>query len=314
MLDKFLEDPNVVGYAMSKYKERRGVRYVLDEVLVFFVKKKLPPFLVPREFFIPPKITVGGKEYITDVIEVGTVDARPTTVRGVQTARFRPVPYGVSAAAATASACTLTGPFEKDGVVYFLTCAHCVGRIEVSCEISYNLNNPILQPSPLDGGRMSDVIGRVAWSSDLTRRRIDMDLAYIFPEAYVSFDSEVASLGIYLNGKMINPSLHDVGIELYKSGRSTGFTSGKLYGVNGVVKTNYGACGEAIVDGVLVFEKMIERGDSGAPVFSLDGTFYGVMFATSQTHSFAIPAGKVVGLGLKPLSTKVGRLNTRFAV
>lgn len=292
---------------MSKYKTRRGIRYELDRTIVFFVRRKKPPVFVPKDFLIPPKIKIGNIEYITDVVEIGSISTEVTVSRGTQTKMFRPVVGGVSAAAATGTACTLTGPFQKDDVVYFLTCSHCTGRIDYSCEISYTQGNPILQPSPFDGGKIEHVIGRVIWASNVIGET-DLDIAYIFPEAYINYSTEIAALGIYFNGKIDKLSTNSIGITLYKSGRSTGFTSGKLIGLNGVIKVNYGACGFTIVRDVIVLEKMMERGDSGSPLFSLDGTFYGVLFAVTDIYSFAIPAEKIAKLGFKPLSTPPKRL------
>ncbi|MGC8584390.1 MAG: hypothetical protein ACP5MH_11795, partial [Thermoproteus sp.] len=87
----YLRDPNIFGFGVTLYKEKRGVRYKLDKpIIVFFVGRKKPPHLVPREFFVPPVLEIGGRVYATDVVEVGKgPHGVPGTPLPLQTERFR---------------------------------------------------------------------------------------------------------------------------------------------------------------------------------------------------------------------------------
>ncbi|MGC9050319.1 trypsin-like serine protease [Pyrobaculum sp.] len=307
-MEEVLKDPNVMGYAYTYFKKKGGVLYRLDKpVVVFFVKKKLPPEAVPKDRLIPRTVKIGGVEYVTDVEEVaqpsaffnGTQPAPP----GVQTGRFRPVIAGVSAAAATSTACTIGGMFKDEytGQEVIVTCAHCTGRMDFVCELSSTVGNAYLQPSPVDGGAYpGDVVGRVSWASTLGSTEVELDVAKILPNPGVELENIVASLNVPIRGYYF-ASPTDVGLTVYKSGRTTGVTRGFLYALGGVVKVNYGACGTSIVKGAIVTSRLIERGDSGAPVITPDGGLVGIAFATSDSYSFLMPASKLASLGLTPV-------------
>jgi len=303
-----LQHDNVYGFGLTYFKERRGVVYRSDKpVVVFFVARKLPPYMVPKEFLIPPRLVVGGVQAITDVVEIGgRVSGSPSSSPlPLQTDRFRPLRSGVSGCAYNGDACTITGPFvDQNGQMYMLTNAHCAGRISFSCEIASTAGNPVLQPSPFDGGVYpNDVIGRVSWSSgqELLSGQASRDIAVIILEPYVSALPYLANTGYVQNGQIRDPSMQDIGTTVVKSGRTTGLTFGVIYALNVAVKTYYNACGTSIVTNAVATTKMIEEGDSGSGLYGIDGTFLGLFFATSEGYSFAIPASRVQELGLTPV-------------
>lgn len=292
-MERLMASGNVIGYAVSKYKYVRGQRVEPGRpVVMVFVARKLPPHAVPREELVPPRVTVGSTEVLTDVVEI----ARPTALPGppaavaAQAGRHRPVPSGVSGAAATSSACSI-GPFFRGpgGETYIVTCAHCSARIDVSCEVGGAPGNPFLQPSPFDGGtRGRDEIGVVAWASNIAVPQIELDAALVRVHEGVGVTPVIFGANIPIVG-MRDVTPGDVGLKVVKSGRSTGVTYGEIVALGGTVKVSYGACGTAVAVNAIVTTGMIERGDSGAALVTHGGELLGVLFAVSDKFSFAEP-------------------------
>ena len=293
-MERFMASRNVIGYAVSRYKFVRGQRVEPGRpVVIVFVARKLPPHAVPREELVPPRLKVGGVEVLTDVVEMAQPSAvpAPRAAGAAQAGRHRPVPSGVSGAAATSSACTI-GPFFRGpgGEVYAVTCAHCAARIDVSCEVGGAPGNPFLQPSPFDGGRMpEDAIGVVAWASDIARPQIEWDVALVRVHEGVGVAPVIYGANVpVVDIRDVTP--RDMGARVLKSGRSTGVTYGEIVALGGSVKVHYGACGTAVAVNAVVTTKMIERGDSGAALVTAGGELLGIMFAVSDKFDFAMPA------------------------
>lgn len=306
MIDEYLVFDNIIGYGFTRYKLVRGKIHVKDRVLVFFVKRKLPPHMLSKEELIPKKMNIGGQEYTTDVVEIVKPSTLVTpTATAAQRDRVRPVVAGVSAAAVDSTACTLTGPFMKDGLPVFITCSHCAGAIDFQCTVNGGIGKPVIQPSRIDGGKYpDDVIGTVSWNTTLASN-IDIDLAVVIPSPDAQYLPIVYGLNIPFSGNYVSVSMKNIGDTIYKSGRTTGVTSGRIYAVNSTVKVSYGACGDSIVRDIVITTKMIETGDSGSPAVSLNGDFYGMFFATSDKYSFMIPAQRIVAMGITPIRMNV---------
>lgn len=291
--DWYLRDPNVLGYAYTKFKRIRDRVYVVDRAIVFFVRRKLPPSAVHPQFLIPKELN----GYVTDVVEVYSVQGLGPLKTGVQQERVRPLRMGVSGAAATSSACTIGALVEYNGQYYLLTNAHCTGRADVSCELGYTVGNEFLQPSPFDGGvRGRDTVGRVAFATDLTKAEAEYDIGLVLPDATLQVEP------VYHGFRLAPVGMRDpqIGERVIKIGRTTGFTRGIVYGVSGVVKTYYGACGSTVVKNAWVTTAMIDHGDSGSAVLTEDGELAGLFFATSSQYSFFHPASVLQRMGIKP--------------
>jgi hypothetical protein len=154
-------------------------------------------------------------------------DVAPQVVS--RTARTRPIIGGISCGNPRVTAGTLGAiVYSRD------TCkAMILSNFHILAgALAASAGEPIHQPGRLDGGTSSD---RVA---TLLRYRIDaqMDAAVATIDAGVTFDREVLELGTVSGVR--EPTL---GINVTKSGRTTGVTQGVIDGVSLTVSINYGS-------------------------------------------------------------------------
>lgn len=202
-------------------------------------RKRAAADLEKSEVFNTPSTPkkVGG--FPVDVIEAtygpSTVGADPVVLEDVgaegvnRRARTRPVLAGISTGNPRVTAGTI-GAIVYDRV----TCrAMILSNFHVLAgALTAAAGEPILQPGVADGGVAAD---RVA---TLRRFRIDtsMDAAVATLDAGVGFDREVLGLGT-----ITGTAAPALGMNVVKSGRTTGLTAGIIDGVSLTVNINYGA-------------------------------------------------------------------------
>jgi len=229
-----------------------------------------------------------------------------------RTARQKRLAGGISTASERVTAGTLTGRFvdKTDNMLVLVSNRH-VFEGEAG-------KTAILQPGPYDGGRKpDDVVGVLKRSVELEQRerfpwwrRI---LCILFgwlleewctPEIVPSkLDAACATLwapgriiegGVYLDdGTIIKPrGTHTgdgiAGRKVWKSGRTTGVTVGVVESDSAKVKVWYGDKW-IIFEDVILVRGMARGGDSGSPVFLMEGEgpgekdrICGILFAGSS--------------------------------
>lgn len=264
--------------------------------------------LLPEEF-IPP--TIDGIP--VDVIEIGDVEAPrpiPTTTRST-IGKFRPLQAGTSAMHYKGTACTFSGLFQDKETkeLYFCSNNHCFAD-----ENRASVGDPIYQPSPYDGGQLSDRIGRYhkcvplkfeSYSCFFLKLlvwffRIFVKKGIAFNKvdvAFCSIDCETAqektcailenfcAIKVYKLGLPKGIRTPRVGEQVQKVGRTTGLTFGKIVSTTWTGRINY-ARGEAIfTDCILIEGDFSQGGDSGSPVFDMEKNFIGILFAGSKSYS-----------------------------
>jgi hypothetical protein len=146
------------------------------------------------------------------------------------------------------------------------------------------VGDAILQPGPYDGGKAeTDTIGTLARFVEIkfldgtqTPPANEVDAA-IAEVDLSELDRRVHWVG-HLRRTILTPQ---VGLQLSKCGRSTGFTTGSIVNINATVDVNYGAGKIARFVGQLITTPMSAPGDSGSLVADLDGTAVGLLFAGS---------------------------------
>ncbi|MCU0496366.1 MAG: S1 family peptidase [Anaerolineae bacterium] len=147
---QLLAKQNVIGVAVG-YKESGGV--VTDELAVIaLVEEKKPVAQLAPDELVPKQ--VNGVR--TDVYEVGKLRA----LQNLPKDRFRPtIPAGVSAGHHRVTAGTL-GAIVKDrvtGALLLLSNNHVFANNNEA-----QVNDPILQPAPMDGGQNPlDIVARL---------------------------------------------------------------------------------------------------------------------------------------------------------
>lgn len=207
----------------------------------------------------------------TKVIEVGDIEALGYTDR------VRPVPSGVSVSningtAGSAGCLVLNSALNR----YLLSCAHTIGRYTAvgTYTVEYGvIGDSVVQPGIYDGGSTTeDIIGTVANTCTLNRgsysatnpNYIDAMLCDPVLDHYIS--DEIIDFVAARKYRTISAA--DVGRAVAIVGRSTGYATGTITGISGLVSISY-PFGNAYFDNQIVTSAMGEAGDSGALLVDL---------------------------------------------
>ncbi|MEW6567157.1 MAG: hypothetical protein AB1449_03140 [Chloroflexota bacterium] len=305
-----LGKPNVVGVGVG-YK-RTGQQATPQLSVVALVRRKLPRAGLAPGDLVPE--TIGG--VATDVVEVG--DLRPLQSRS---SRFRPAPGGVSIGHYQVTAGTL-GCLVRDrasGRRLILSNNHVLASSN-----NARVGDPILQPGSIDGGREpDDVIGHlerfvpIRFTSEpgrcpLARGIVSLGNAlarllgshhrletyWYDPQASNLVDAAVARPvdeasvrdDILEVGTVTRTTPARLGMNVRKSGRSTGFTAGQVTVLDTTVTVGYGPGRTATFEGQIVTTPMSSPGDSGSLL--VDGSALlavGLLFAGSEQATIHCP-------------------------
>jgi hypothetical protein len=289
---KIKKYPNVVGYSSQLQPRIRQGRVIPDEKCIrVYVKKKLPLIQLKPEHVVPREID----GVPVDIVEIGEVRALGVD----RTKKFRPLVAGVSIGHYKITAGTL-GWFardNKDGEIVMLSNNHVFAD-----ENKADIGDPILQPGPYDGGKIPDDVAGylkrfvpIKYSSYRCPYRNTLyRLVKPFVDTNNLVDAAVANLKERQDfyeileleppvRKLYEPT---VGLEVVKSGRTTGVTKGTVFDTawNGYVTYSRGIA--FFTDQVLVQGyKFSQGGDSGSLVMSSDRSIVGLLFAGSDEYT-----------------------------
>jgi len=306
----------VVGYG---YKETGG-KMTTEKAIVVGVKEKLPlNVLSPKD--IIPQSALGAP---TDVQERGEIFAL-----GVENKeRQRPAYPGCSIGHKDITAGTFGALVKVSGVPFILSNNHVLGNVNRGKK-----GDEILQPGPYDGAVIpADVIATLeryieiefitssncpvtkalAAIFNAVARIVDrhsrletvraitnlVDCALAKPVNVADVNATIFGIGI--------PSgwiLPTVGMEVQKSGRTTGYTAGKITLVNAMANVNMGNNEIAVFEDQFEVEGTGEAfsagGDSGSLVLNAFKQVVGLLFAGSDTKTYCNSIKNVIDkLGL----------------
>ncbi|MGD1995192.1 MAG: hypothetical protein PVH62_00310 [Anaerolineae bacterium] len=294
-----LSKGNVVACGVG-YKEVGGVR--TDELcVVVSVAKKVPSAeLAPAD--LVPQLLEGVK---TDVQETGVIRALQD-----HTDRWRPAPGGVSCGHIDITAGTLGCLVSRGDQIYILSNNHVLANSNQG-----QRGDPILQPGPHDGGTSEDLIalleqfvpinfaidvsdcpiatGAAAvlnWVARLLGSRHWLQAVQESPEANL-VDAAIASpvsLGLVEKrileiGEPQGVAEGTLGLEIRKSGRTTGLTSDEITQVDVTAQVVYGVGKLAIFADQLMAGPMSSGGDSGSAVLDENDRVVGLLFGGSRS-------------------------------
>lgn len=292
--------------------DRRNVLAVFDDAdgkRVAIVSQKLP------EDELDPDDLVATAEpaRTTDVIDAGMGEDKDAldpmilpdefiTAESDRHTQHRPIPGGVSEAHHESTAAT-AGPWVAEvtdptkGVWGDAVQAGDLVRLS-NCHVyaksgQASIGDEILQPSPRDGGGIdSDVSGALA--------------GYLPLE-----DGVVADVAARSSKQSIDEALHGhnldegwptgvirgdyselVGETVTKTGRTTGVKEGTLRGAGASINVSY-PHGTVRLREQLITEHISQGGDSGSPVFTMDGEILGLVFAGSPKISAISAVGLI---------------------
>lgn len=310
-----LAKPNVVGLGVG-LKETAG--RVTDELsVVVLVRRKVSLVSLPTEGIIPQE--VNGVR--TDVMQVG--DIRPLQSR---TDRWRPAPGGVSIGhfEITAGTFGCTVRDQKSGGRLILSNNHVLANSN-----NASLGDPILQPGPMDGGRVeTDTIARlerfspIRFNSEPPTCDIAMGYARL-GNAFARLVGSSHQLQVHKaqpsstnvvdaavarpieDGDILDENLEigvvtgvtaaELGLMVRKSGRTTATTTGSINILDATLVINYGYDRLATFERQIVSTPMSRGGDSGSLVVASDSQLaVGLLFAGSDQATIFNPIQAVI--------------------
>jgi hypothetical protein len=305
---------NVVGVGVG-YKETKGVK--TDRLsLVVMVRKKVSVEGLKERDVIPAEI----EGVITDVIEVGEIVALQA-----RTDRWRPAPGGVSIGHYKITAGTL-GVLVRDtetNEILILSNNHVMANSNDA-----NQGDPILQPGPHDGGTTAgDTIAHLERFASIQFESEPSPSPCSFSKAAAGIVNFLAGLvgskhrllpvviqqANQVDGALAKPVSPDVvkseileigsvmedreaelGMEVKKSGRTTGLTTGTVQVLDASVTVGYGGGKNALFTNQILTTNMSQGGDSGSLLVDGEGNrAVGLLFAGSDQVTIHNPIGIV---------------------
>jgi hypothetical protein len=271
----FLSLPNVCGVGIG-YKEVKG-KMTKDLAVNIFVEKKVDKKQLDKKDIVPGTITIPetNEDVVTDVIEIGVVEAL------AYTARIRPAKPGYSIGHFKVTAGTF-------GCLVRETCNPCHIRILSNNHVLANSNaasigDPILQPGRVDGGTYpADLIARLSafvpiHFGDPNKYNL-VDAALARPNDIRDVIGQVVGLGLPRGTEEAT-----LGMDVVKSGRTTQTTAGRVTAIDATVAVGYGSSGVAYYRNQIMTTDMSKGGDSGSLLMSrADRKAVGLLFAGSN--------------------------------
>lgn len=182
--------------------------------------------------------------------------------------KTRPILGGISCGHPAITAGTIGGIFrDKTGQIVILSNNHVLANVNDA-----SIGDSIYQPGPFDGGGPGDVIGKLKDFQKLYNGT-DQDSAI----ASVSADYKPV---INYIGAVAGFKKTYVGDCVKKSGRTTGFTTGRVIAMNGTFVINYGNKNVQVTK-CIVTTNMSQGGDSGSLLVDAKNFAVGLLFAGS---------------------------------
>lgn len=244
----------------------------------------------------------------TDVITTGMIYAQQE-----RPDRFRPAPGGTSIGHYLITAGTLGCLVQRDDQAFILSNNHVLANSNDA-----EIGDPVLQPGPHDGGSVSgDTIASLEQYVPIrfatedgdqpcsigsgianllnvfaamvgSRTRLQsirpqqeenlVDCALATPKRRDDVSAEILEIG-----DISGIAEGSLGMEVQKSGRTTGLTSGTIQQIDVTAKVSYGANKVATFTDQLMAGNMSQGGDSGSAVLNMDNEVIGLLFAGSNT-------------------------------
>jgi hypothetical protein len=312
-LSSLIKLQNVVGVGVG-YKVSGGQRQDTLSVVVM-VKEKTSK--LPANQLVPSMVD----SILTDVVQVGEITALANT------GLYRPAPGGVSIGhyAITAGTLGVVVRDKSSGQRLILSNNHVLANSNDA-----EIGDAIIQPGSADGGltatdtiahleryepiryttepstcslaklysELGNLLASILGSStrlDVVRQQDDVnriDAALARPIRDSDLLDEILEIGT-VSG--VAESL--LGMQVRKSGRTTGFTTGEINLVDATVSVSYGAGRTARFDGQLVAGAMSQGGDSGSLVVDANSNqAVGLLFAGSNAATIFSPIQEVLDI------------------
>lgn len=303
---------NVVATGVG-HKVTRGMR-TSEICIVCSVTEKVDAAELAPTDLIPPQL----EGVPTDVVQTGRIRALQS-----RAGRHRPAPGGVSIGHRDITAGTLGCLVKKDGDHFILSNNHVLANSNDA-----RRGDPILQPGPVDSGRLpADHIANLEDfvpirfrqpeppSDCPTARAVIAALNAICRAIGSMTRYQIVTLQVEDNvvdaaiARPLDPAeltdeileiggIEDVGVAglgtpLKKSGRTTGLTSGEVMQTDVTVDVDYGGGRTARFVDQLLAGAMSQGGDSGSAVLDDGNRLVGLLFAGSDNTTIINRIGHV---------------------
>jgi hypothetical protein len=299
---KVLKLKYVNGYSKTLKPRIKGGKIIHSEKCIrIYVEKKVPVAQLSLADIIPTEIM----GYKVDVVAIGEIKALQSDPKK----RYRPLVAGISAMHYRGTACTLALAFKdvETGEVLLAQNCHCCAE-----EGKAKIGDPILQPSPYDGGKLpDDKVGELFKFVPISFeefscpfRRFAMRIVRLFRKAEankvdvgffkpcVEWKQEVLDKGA-VRGKCV-PELND---KVWKVGRTTSYSEGTVADLDWAGYVQYSRGTAFFEDCILVEgEGFSQGGDSSSPVMKGDLTV-GMLFAGSSSHTIVCKIDNIEEIG-----------------
>jgi hypothetical protein len=286
---------NVVGIGYG-LKEITG-QMTDQEAIVVMVSKKVPVSKLAKHHVVP-KLIDG---IVSDVIEIGHVTSRKVQANShtaeidkSRESRWRPAPGGVSIGHYRITAGTLCAVVydKSSGKRLILSNNHVLANSTNGKDHRARIGDAILQPGPIDGGTVEqDTIGKLYRFIPLNDKHSNLVDAAVAkplnPNLVVPY-----ILGI---GTVKGTVLPELGMEVQKSGRTTGSTHGTIRAIHVIVNVDYDGRILKFKDQILT-NSFDQPGDSGSLVLDGQNRAVGLLFAGSDEFTVLNPIDPVLDL------------------
>ncbi|MEW6547538.1 MAG: hypothetical protein AB1446_11605 [Bacillota bacterium] len=286
------------------------------------VRRKVEARDLPRRHHVPYRLG----QVLTDVVEVGDL------VLLARTDRVRPLVPGVSIGHWRGGAGTL-GAVVRDkrtGDLMILSNNHVLANGTDGRDDRARRGDPIRQPAPYDGGTEGDTVAHLERFVPLFRagagttaycpvaRRVEKIVDRLVAKVRPSYGIRLyprrsrenvvdAAVARPLPGISLDPTIVEVGrvtgiadpeigLEVMKSGRTTGLTRGHLRVVHAAVRVAVSDTEWAFFSEQLVFTAMGAPGDSGSLIVTPEGRAVGLLAAGSDRATIACEIRRVLDL------------------
>jgi hypothetical protein len=304
-VNTLLAKRNVVACGVG-YKETGGV--ITDEpCVVVSVEKKMPMAQLTEADIVPQAVD----DVKTDVLETGLI-----TAWQAPTEKWRPAPGGVSIGHINITAGTLGCLVLKGSELFILSNNHVLADTNLGKK-----GDAIIQPGKHDGGTLADKIATLeefvtidfgtSPTTCSTAKAVEELLNAIAKgigsgHRLVSYQESTgenlvdAALARPLSLDLVEKRILNIGVpqgsreatlgtNIKKSGRTTGFTNGRITQIDATVQVSYGSAGVATFTDQFVAGAMSAGGDSGSAVLDEEDYVVGLLFAGSDNTTIINP-------------------------
>jgi hypothetical protein len=284
-----------IGYKVSDGQRTRELSIVCS------VTEKVPATALSAADMVPPAID----GIPTDVVATGVIRAL-----GVHTDRLRPAPGGVSLGHFRITAGTLGCIVRRGDELLILSNNHVIADSNEAAA-----GDAILQPGVIDGGnaesdkiavldrfipivmagessscafanavaRVANFLARVT-RSDARLQAVTARVVHNLVDAATArpLSPDFVDPAIFGVGPVTGQARAELGMNVTKSGRTTGVTTGRIEQIDVTVDVGYGAGRVARFTDQVMAGAMSQPGDSGSAVLTTDGRLVGLLFAGSE--------------------------------